>query len=201
MKRHAPAAERNRRAILDAVGPRLGPSGRLLGGASGTGQHAAAFAVHLPGWTILPTEIDPAGLASIEAHRAESTAGNLEAARSLDVTARPWPVDGPIDAVFNANMVHISGPETLPALLGGAAEVLRPSGVLFVYGPFLVDGRPTTDSNRDFDQSLRSRDPRWGLRDLAEVDRIATACGLRRTETLRMPANNFLLVLHREAAP
>jgi Protein of unknown function (DUF938) len=46
----------------------------------------------------------------------------------------------------------------------GSGKVLRQRGLLVVYGPFKRNGVCTTESNTNFDASLRSRDPRWGYR-------------------------------------
>lgn len=195
-KRFAPAADRNRTPIWEALAPRLPESGRLLEIACGTGQHAVHFARQRPGLEILPTDPDPAAVASAEAHRAEAQLANLRPAHALDVRNRPWPVSG-FDAVYAANMCHIAPWAATEALLLGAAEASSDRGRLFIYGPFLVDGAPTTESNAEFDRSLRARDPAWGIRDLADLDAVGRQAGLRRTETLPMPANNFLLVFER----
>jgi hypothetical protein len=41
---------------------------------------------------------------------------------------------------------------------------------------------------------LKSRDPRSGIRDQAELDRLAEQAGLSRAAEYRMPANNNILV-------
>jgi hypothetical protein len=55
---------------------------------------------------------------------------------------------------------------------------LRPGGRLIVYGPFIVEGEPTSPSNQAFDIDLRSRDAAWGLRHLSDVQDEARAAGL-----------------------
>jgi hypothetical protein len=65
---------------------------------------------------------------------------------------------------------------------------------VFLYGPFLLDGKPTTESNAAFDRILREQDGSWGLRDVAMVDGAAQKAGLSREEMIPMPANNFTLV-------
>ena len=87
----------------------------------------------------------------------------------------------------------------------GAGEVLvNPGGRLFIYGPFLVDGRPTTESNAVFDRSLRSRDGRWGLRDVKVMADEGRKWGMELVEeeggggVIEMPANNFMLVFEKK---
>lgn len=113
----------------------------------------------------------------------------------LDATAWPWPLPH-ADAVLCANMIHIAPWEAAQGLLRGAARVLPVGGPLLLYGPFVVDGE-TAPSNREFDASLRARDPRWGVRELRDVEREARAHGLELAAQLPMPANNLTLVLRR----
>ena len=51
---------------------------------------------------------------------------------------------------------------------------------------------------RSFDASLRSRDPSWGIRDVAELDGYG-APALARVALDEMPANNFFAVWERTA--
>ena len=193
MKRHAPAAERNRRPILDALTPRLPERGLLLEVASGTGQHAIYLAEHLPHLEFQPSDADAQALESITAWVDEMRLPNVRTPVRLDAAAPTWPVTE-ADVVFCANMVHIAPWGAAEGLFRGAGQILKERGRLFVYGPFLVGGQPTTESNADFDRSLRARDPAWGLRDLSDIEQLAKQAGLLARERLDMPANNFLVV-------
>ena len=64
----------------------------------------------------------------------------------LDVHDETWPVAG-VDAVVCINMIHIAPPSATEALLHGAASILRPGGVLFLYGPYRRDGRQGREFN------------------------------------------------------
>jgi SAM-dependent methyltransferase len=196
MQLHWPAPERNKVPILEVLRRSLPESGKLLEVASGTGQHAAFFAEQLPGWTWQPSDIDPKNLASIAAHRAQVGLSNLLAPLPLDVRASDWGT-GALDAVFNANMIHISPWDCCEGLLAGAARHLRPSGLLVLYGPYRVGGEHTAESNREFDAGLRAQDPRWGVRDLETVTARAEQLGLAFKEHVAMPANNLSLVFQR----
>ncbi|WP_185961289.1 DUF938 domain-containing protein [Telmatospirillum sp. J64-1] len=199
LKRHAPATSRNREPILEVLRKILPRKGLVLEIASGTGEHAAFFAPALPDITWQPTDIEAANIASIKAWAAEAGAPNLLDPESLDVRAEMWPVSR-ADAIFCANMIHIAPWEACVALLKGASKVLPPDGLLILYGPFRQGGRHTAESNERFDESLRSQDPAWGVRDLEEVAREAAAHGLIQADTISMPANN-LIVLFRRAQP
>ncbi len=191
---HAPAAERNREPILGVLERVLPATGTVLEVASGTGQHVAHFAAALPGLTWQPSEIDGAMIASILAW----TRGlpNVRPPIRLDVCAASWPV-GTLDAIYNANMIHIAPWDACLGLLAGAGRQLRAGGLLVLYGPFRRGGAHTAPSNAAFDGNLRAQDPRWGVRDIEAVDDAAAAQGLVPVERVEMPANNQLVVWRR----
>ncbi len=187
-------AERNQAPILALLGNLLPARCHVLEIASGTGQHAAAFGAAMPHWQWQPTDAGDAALQSIDAWRAATGAGNVRPALQLDVLAQPWPVSGPFDAVFCANMLHISPWATCAALMTGSAACLAPGGWLVLYGPFFARGVATSPGNLSFDASLRERDPAWGLRQVGDVAREARSAGLAHTATVAMPANNLALI-------
>jgi SAM-dependent methyltransferase len=193
---HSPAAERNREPILQVLRRLLPPAACVLEVASGTGQHAAHFAVAQPGWSWQPTEADAAALPAIAA-RCAGLAG-VHPPRVLDVMRQPWlppPAEAKaFDAVFCANLLHIAPWPTCAALMAGAARHLAPGGRLVLYGPFLVDGEIPSPGNLAFDADLRARDPAWGLRRLTEVADEAQRAGLALERRFDMPANNLVLV-------
>jgi SAM-dependent methyltransferase len=195
----SPAADRNKQAILDVLRQVLPAHGHALEIASGTGQHAAWFAAALPQWTWQPTDAQESALASIAARVAEAGLANVRPPRRLDVLAPQWPAEGEpfsgrFDAIYCANMLHISPWGTCAALMQGSARHLAEGGVLVLYGPYLEDDVPTAPSNIAFDQSLRAQDPAWGIRRLEDVNREAQRAGLALRQRHAMPANNLLLV-------
>jgi hypothetical protein len=195
---HSPAADRNKQPILDVLRQLLPARGAALEIASGTGQHVTWFAAALPGWTWQPTDFDESSFASIDAYVAQAGLTNVQPPLRLDVTAPHWPVGKQVfDAIFCANMLHISPWATCAGLMAGAARQLAPRGLFLTYGPYLEDDVPTAPGNLQFDQSLRARDPAWGIRRLEDVDREAQRAGLVLRERHAMPANNLLLVFGR----
>jgi hypothetical protein len=198
MQLHWPAPERNKVPILEVLTRVLPPAGKLLEVASGSGQHAVYFARALPAWSWLPSDIDPRNLASIAAYVDQAGLPNLAAPRSLDVCEADWQV-GELDAVFNANMIHIAPWACCEGLLRGAGRHLCDRGVLVMYGPFRIGGDHTAQSNREFDGDLQRRDPRWGVRDLESVVELAESFGLTHRETNALPANNQCVVFERNA--
>jgi SAM-dependent methyltransferase len=196
-KIHHPHVARNREPIL-AVLKRLLPARALvLEIASGSGEHAAFFAKALPSVSWLPSEIDSKSLASIAAFRVEAGVPNLLAPVRLDVTAQSWPVKR-ANAVVCNNMTHISPWTASQGLMAGAARTLRPGGVLYLYGPYKIDGRHTAPSNQEFDAYLRQQNPEWGIRDLGDMRELGARHKLTLTETVPMPANNLSIILRRD---
>lgn len=197
--KHSPAAERNRQPIFAALRQVLPAAGAALEIASGTGQHVAWFAAGLPGWTWQPSDAQTDGFASISWWCNEAAVANVKPPVLLDVMAARWPSDGEefdvrFDAIYCANMLHISPWATCAALMRGAARHLAANGLLITYGPYLQRDVPTSQGNVDFDVSLRERDADWGIRALDDVAQQAELAGLRLTEAIPMPANNLLLV-------
>jgi SAM-dependent methyltransferase len=194
----SPAADRNKEPILAVLRQILPERGNALEIASGTGQHVGCFAAGLPGWTWQPTEADASLLPAIAARIAQAGLPNVRPPLPLDVMAAQWasesaPFTQRFDAVFCANMLHISPWPSCTALMQGAARHLAPGGVLVTYGPYLEDDVPTAPSNAVFDASLRARDPAWGIRALRDVRAEAQRAGLVLRRRHAMPANNLLL--------
>ena len=193
MKRHAPAADRNREPIAAVLTEELPGSGTVLEIASGTGEHAVHFARTFPHLVWQPSDPDAASLESIAAWREAERLENLLPPLRVDAASIAWPVTQ-ADAVLCINMIHISPVSATEGLVAAAARLLAPGAPLILYGPYLEADVVTAPSNHAFDASLRARNPEWGLRELEWVDGLAVAAGLERTRRVAMPANNLVLV-------
>ncbi len=196
-----PATARNRDPILAELRRLLPPEPRVVEIASGSGEHAVYFNAALGGvWQ--PTDPDPAHRASIDAWRALPAPEGAQVLPALDVDvlrdAHALP-GAPFHAVFCANMIHIAPWEATPGLGRFAARQLDAGGLLVLYGPFVIVGEHTAPSNEAFDQSLKARNPDWGVRDLGAV--IAAMPAFEFVERVAMPANNQTVVLRRRADP
>jgi len=195
----SPATARNRTPILTVLQRVLAPTARVLELASGAGEHAVFFARALPGLDWQPSDPDADARASIAAWIEAEGVSNVRRPLAIDVCADAWGLENQpsFDALVAINLIHISPWDATLGLMRGAARALREGGVLFTYGPYRRDGRHTAVSNEKFDASLQARDARWGVRDLADVERAAQKNGLRLRETVDMPANNMSLVFER----
>ncbi len=188
MKQYAPACERNKDPILAILKEILPSAGTVLEIGSGTGQHAAYFAAHLPTITWQPTDV-PDSFDSIRAWAEEARLPNLRAPLALDLFFAEWPVTA-ADAVVCINTIHIVAWPAVENLFAGAARVLPRGGVMYVYGPYRYADRPLEPSNEDFDQWLKARDPNSGVRSFNDVNALARKHRLVLEGDRPMPANN-----------
>ena len=198
----AAAFHRNHAPIWAVLAPLLaGKTGDVLEAGSGTGQHVAHFAAHSPGIVWWPSDLNEAHLKSIAAWRAHAHLPNIRPPLRLDLADARWDAGSDrlpkLLALFCANVIHIAPWRVAEGLFGGAGRILRDDGRLFLYGPFKRDGKHTAVSNAVFDTSLRENNPEWGVRDIADLETLAAANGLRLTETFEMPANNMILMFAR----
>lgn len=196
---HAPATERNRDYILKVLQESLPDEGTILEVASGTGEHAVYMAPELSPRAWLPTDVDEGRLESIRAWIGAEPSGNLLAPMTLDASAAHWSVEdtpppAPVTAILAINLIHIAPWSVCLGLIAGAGRILPAGGVLYLYGPYKRDGAHTAPSNEAFDASLRSKDPDWGVRDLADVEAAARNEGLALDRVVEMPANNLSVV-------
>ena len=192
MKPHAESSEVNKGPILTELKQVFAGRKRVLEIASGTGQHAVHFARELPGLVWQPSELAQ-NLAGILAWLDEAQLPNVLAPLALDVNDARWPV-AEVDAVFNANTVHIISWPEVERLFGHIVRVIAPGGCVCFYGPYNYGGRFTSESNARFDAWLKSRDPDSGVRDFEAVNRLAAAHGLDLLRDIAMPSNNRMLV-------
>lgn len=189
------ACENNKQAILSVIKPLFTGACQVLEVGSGTGQHGEFFARMMPEltWQLADQMIYHEGL---EMRRQLSGLDNLFAPLSLDVN-EPWPITQ-TDHLFSANTVHIMSWPEVELLFTGIASVLADGGALCLYGPFNYGGEYTSDSNAEFDQWLKARDPASGIRDFEAIETLAHAAGLSLEQDIAMPANNRCLVWRKQ---
>lgn len=192
-KPYAESCDQNRDVILAVLKPRLADALAVLEVGSGTGQHAVYFGAAMPhlSWQTSDLAEHHPG---IEAWLAEAALANVHAPVALDVSdPAAWPRDA-YDAVFTANTVHIMGSPEVAALFAGVGRLLGSGGQFLIYGPFNYGGRYSSESNARFDQWLKDRDPRSGIKDLDWLKELADAADLVLEEDIEMPVNNRVLV-------
>ena len=194
VRKHAPATLRNRDAIAGILSEVLPTAGLVLEIASGSGEHVAHFAQALPGYDWQPSDSDASALASIAAWC--GGIANVRPPLTIDAADVVWPINS-ADAILCINMVHISPWEATLGLLAGASRLLAEGAPLILYGPYRRQGLPTAQSNEAFDESLRARDYRWGLRYVETLGEAAIKQWFVLDQLLEMPANNLMLIYRR----
>lgn len=197
---YSPSAARNRDAILEVFLAHMPRAGAALEIASGSGEHGAYIAARLSGLIWLPGDPDETCRASIAAWTAHAGLQNMRPPHAIDVTEEDWTktVAEPVSAVVSINMIHIAPFDAAKGLIAGAGELVQEGGKLFLYGPFSRDGEHVAPSNAAFDETLKSRDPRWGVRDLErDILPLTEKAGLRFETAIAMPANNFSVIFVR----
>ena len=195
MQGYSQAAENNKAPIADIMGRHLPPDASVLEIGSGAGQHALHMSHTFPGITWLPSERE-AVVPILRANLALYEANNIQPPLVLDLSDFTWNRDL-VDAVYAANVMHIVSEPLGERLVQLAADALKSSGLLMLYGPYKYNGQFTTESNATFDQWLKDRDPASGVRDFEAVIATAQSTGLTLTRDYAMPANNQMLIFER----
>ena len=67
-------------------------------------------------------------------------------------------------------MIHITPWACTKALFDESKSYLNQNNFLMIYGPFIRKTINTSESNLNFDQYLKLQNPRWGLRQLEDVN-------------------------------
>lgn len=203
-----PAGERNKQPIVEVLTKYIDQNAKvnMLEISSGCGMHAAFFAEHFPNTTFQTSEYEPEMFRSINAYRENSKAKNVLEPIFIDVSKdlSEWSskfqgkplseCQSSFDYLLNINMMHISPFQCSEGLFANSSKLLKPGGILFTYGPYACSGVLEPESNISFDQSLRSRDPSWGIRDIADLKIIAQKNAMELLANYSLPSNNKCLV-------
>ena len=186
------AADNNKASILTVLSKYLQAGDVVLEVGSGSGQHALHMAQALPYVTWYPSE-HPAALDTLKHNIEACGSDNIATPLSIDLAKDTWqkPL---VDVVYAANIAHIVTPLLGERLVALARNALSGGGLLALYGPFKYAGAFTSESNARFEQWLKARDPRSGIRDFEWMLELASDHDMTLIEDHTMPANNQLLV-------
>jgi len=187
----SPTAGRNSGPISQVLAKYLPQGSRILEIASGTGEHAVANCQNREDIIWQPSDPDARSRLSQNAWRHECEGRILPSLPLSTTDLEWWGGLGVFDAIFCANMIHIAPWEAALGLAAGAAHPV------FVYGPF-QEGSKTAQSNLNFDQNLKARNPKWGVRSLDSVKHIFADVGFTLQARIEMPAENRILVFSRQ---
>lgn len=191
------SCENNKAPILEVLARVFADRQQVLEIASGTGQHATWFAQHLPQLRSWQPSEHPVNLAVTQPRCEAYTGGNLLPPFGLDVSLRPWSTEAVPHAIFTANSLHIMPWSAVIDLFAELGERAGQDTLLAVYGPFNYGGQYSSQSNAQFDQWLARQSPHSAIRDFERVDELAREAQFSLLEDNAMPANNRLVVWHR----
>jgi cyclopropane fatty-acyl-phospholipid synthase-like methyltransferase len=194
------ACLRNQAPIAAALKQLLPNAARLLEIGSGTGQHAVFCANELPHINWQPSDLAQHH-DGMKLWITEARLDNVLAPLVLDVD-QPWPdfdSTQKIDHVFTANTVHYIANTSVVNMFAGISRLLEKDGLFMMYGPVNVDGKFTSEGNAGLDEWLKTCvNPLAGIKDLADIERLAKDQDLILIDNLGMPANNRLLVFKKQ---
>ena len=194
-----PATTRNRDSIAAVLTNYISPNSLLLEIASGSGEHGVFFQKKFPSITWQTSDPELVHRKSINSWIShEGLYSKMPKPLDLDVEMRLWPITKSIKSLINAivciNMIHISPWSCTRSLFEQSKKYLDKSNFLMLYGPFFRKERQTSESNLNFDHSLKIQNPLWGLRNLENVNHIAFKNGFKLDNIIDMPANNVSVI-------
>ena len=197
----SPSAARNSAPILGVIKRVLPTTGLVLEIGCGTGEHAVCFAEAMPNLTWQPSDTDTNSRVSTASWIKFVGLKNVLAPLDINVCSTLWGVEetAPLDAIVSINMIHIAPWAACLGLFAGAGRLLSDGGLLILYGPFMRGGVHNAPSNADFDASLKTRNSSWGVRDLADLERIGETSRLSFREMIEMPSNNAIIVFSKDS--
>ena len=194
-----PATTRNRESIAAVLSNYISPNSLLLEIASGSGEHGVFFQKKFPSITWQTSDPELVHRKSINSWiMHEGLYSKMPKPLDIDVEIRPWSITNQLGALIKGivciNMIHISPWSCTRSLFEESKKYLDQCNFLMLYGPFLRKEKQTSESNLNFDQSLKIQNPLWGLRNLENVNDIAFKNGFKLDNVIDMPANNLSVI-------
>ncbi len=194
-----PSTKRNREYIASVLSNYITPNSLYLEIASGSGEHGVFFQKKFPSiiWqTSDPELVHRKSINSWINH--EGLFSKMPAPLDLDVEIRPWPISKHlrflVKGIICINMIHICPWICTEALFEESKRYLDQNDFLIIYGPFFRNKIQTAESNLNFDQTLKLKNPLWGLRHLDKVNKLALENGFKLDKVIEMPANNLSVI-------
>ena len=198
------AGNRNREPLLGVLKEKLPKdSARVLEMASGSGMHINFFAPHFEHLHFHPSDKDIEVFDNIKNLSSEQGNNNIADPVHLDLTdPATWfnaGMPGSFSSIFCINIFQVAPISIADGMMKCAEHLLDENGFLLIYGPFQVEGGFTTESNKEFHNTLSSAGvSEWGLKDVVDLKAAAEKHGMELKEQIDMPSNNFSLIFGRK---
>jgi len=192
-KPDAPATQRNKRPILDILKREIQDSSEILEIGSGTGQHAIFFAEKMP-WITWQTSDVISNHTGINQWLETFKGENIKAPLELEIGHDQLNTTLRFNHVYSSNTAHIMSYSSVIKMFAMIALILPKGGKFFLYGPFNIENKYTSNSNQEFDAMLKEKSSAMGIRNIEDLDLLAKQGGLRKYKFYNMPANNYLSI-------
>ncbi|NEQ38658.1 MAG: DUF938 domain-containing protein [Okeania sp. SIO3I5] len=200
------AGARNREPILNVLKEKLPKEpGVILEIASGSGMHINYFAPHFKHLFFQPSEQDTEVFDNIKSISKELGNDNVYAPLYIDLTKPETWVNldkkNAYSAIFCINIFQVAPISIADGMMECATQLLNENGFLLIYGPFQIDGKFNSESNKQFNETLNSTGvSEWGLKDVSDLKKAAERYDLELQEKIDMPSNNFSLIFARKSS-
>ena len=180
-------------------------NGAFLEIGSGSGEHGVEFQKRFPNiiWqTSDPEILHRKSISSWIDH--EKLNEGMPQPLSINVEVTPWEIPSELvlelQGIISINMIHVASWNCTKSLFKESGKLLKYGRFLMLYGPFKISKKHISKSNYLFDKSLKSRNSKWGLRNLEEVNHEGIVNGFHQEDVIKMPNNN-LSVIYRKVIP
>ena len=188
------SAERNKTPIFEQLNILEPNAARFLQIGSYTGQHVVHFCKLRKDWQWQPSD-QPEYLETLQLVLEQNTLDNISKPVALNVSS-PSELSGPFDCIYTANTLHIMSWRNVVDFCRLCAKLTQAGSRLYIYGPFFMTDVETAESNIQFNESLKSRDPEMGIRDFEAVK--SELKDFEFGEVIFLPANNVLTTWRRK---
>ena len=193
---YSPSAERNCSTIVGLILKNIPKYGQALEIASGTGQHVIQLGSQFSNISWQPSDVDKLRIESIKSWMSENMNQNIKSPCYLDATKVGWSVKHPKqNFILVINLLHLISLNQTKILLSEAFKSLAPAGFLMIYGPFMRNGKLTSEGDINFHKNIRERDINLGYKNDIGLLKLFLKLGFVIVKTVEMPANNLAFIV------